>query len=101
VVAFLGNYAGGSGIFLEANNTFYRVVGTGDVLDGKTVTGLSFGANSITGDYFSFIIAYNGNESAIYTTNLLAIPEPAVTGLCGGLAALAALCLRRSIRKCG
>lgn len=88
VVAFLGDYAGGRGIFLHEGNTFYRIVGTGDTLDGRTVTGVTFGSDSLSGDEFVFEVAFSGGDVAVYGMNLAAIPEPSTYVALTGLMAL-------------
>jgi hypothetical protein len=76
-VVFLGDYTGGRGLFVQTTNTFLQVVGVGDTLDGRTVTGISFNLDSVRDDQLMFVVAFSGGATAIYQTSFATIPEPA------------------------
>lgn len=96
-LVFLGHYSGGYGVFAYDNHTFYRVAGTGDTLDGRTVAGISFNLDSLTGDELLIEASFGAGQVAVFST---AIPEPGTYALIVGVAVLAGAAWRR-IRKDG
>ena len=72
-------YPGNSGLFLWANGTAARIVGTGDLLDGKTVQVVHDpGPSALSGGGFAFLVEFSAsNGFAIY----YATPPPTVASL--------------------
>ena len=83
-IAFLGNYSGGSAIYLYDNAILSRLIGTGDLVDGHTITSLAFSQEGLAGDYLVFRAGFDGG-SGIYSTMLVsAVPEPSTYALIVG-----------------
>jgi hypothetical protein len=82
---------GQDGIFTDVTGSIQKVIAIGDVIDGRTVTGLATSDFSYTGGDIAVSVAYSGG-SAVY--RFAPVPEPA--GLLAlGLAGLAARRVRR------
>lgn len=95
-VVFLGNYTGGSGVFLSDNGVLKTVIKTGDSLFGSTVTTLLVSTESIddlTNVAFSYTLA-NGVSGVAFANE--AVPEP---GTVFGIVALAGLVAKRRLRN--
>ena len=69
-------YPGNNALYLWANGTAARIVGTGDILDGKTVQVVHDpGPGALSGAAFTFLVEFGQTKSfAIYT----ATPPPTV-----------------------
>lgn len=94
-IAFLGNYSGGSAIYLYDNDILSRLIGTGDLIDGHTITSLSFSQEGLAGDYLAFGASFSGG-SGIYSTMLVsAVPEPSTYALMAGAVVLGMTIWRR------
>jgi len=77
---------GADAIYVLRNGTRERIVGGGDVLDGKVLFGASFGRNGLSGDQLAFTAQFVDDTYAVYLVN---IPEPGSGLLLAlGLAAL-------------
>jgi hypothetical protein len=80
-LAFYGAAGTNQGIFLEVGNSLSRVVGTGDVLDGRTVASVIFGSEGLSGDKLAFGVTFSDESQAIYLADVgeltTAAPEPA------------------------
>jgi hypothetical protein len=84
-IAFLGDYSGGSALYLYDNEILSRLIGTGDLVDGHTITSLSFSQEGLAGDYLVFGASFEGG-SGIYSTMLVsAVPEPSTYALIVGV----------------
>lgn len=97
---FHGTYASGSGLFYSRAGSIGTILTTADLLDGKAVSSLGFGA--VAGDTMAFAATFTDGSSGIYTTSLTAIPEPsALAALAGGAAFGLVLWRRRSrVARC-
>lgn len=95
-IAFLGNYSGGSAIYLYDNAMLSRLIGTGDLIDGHTITSLAFNPEGLAGDYLVFRANFAGG-SGIYSTLLSAsaVPEPSTYALIAGAMVLGLAVWRR------
>jgi uncharacterized protein (TIGR03437 family) len=69
-------YPGNNGLYLWANGTATRVVGTGDLIDGKTVQAVHDpGPSALSGAGFTFLVEFAASNSfAVY----YATPPPTV-----------------------
>jgi hypothetical protein len=80
-VAFYGAAGTGQGIFLVVGEVLTRVVGTGDILDGRTVASVVFGSEGLSGDQLAFGVTFSDESQAIYLADVsaltTAVPEPA------------------------
>jgi hypothetical protein len=87
-VAYHANDAGEDAIYVVRDGVRERIVGTGDLLDGKVVNGFVFGPNALDGDQLAFTTYFTDDSFAVF---LATIPEPGTGLLLGsGLALLAA-----------
>jgi hypothetical protein len=68
-------------IYAWDNGVLTRILAVGDVIDGKTVAGYNFDANSLDGDAFAVKLGFNDGAAGIYQT---VVPEPGI-----GMAVLA------------
>ena len=59
-----------------------ELIGTGDPLDGRTVTSLSFGGHGLDGSEFTFAAGFTDGTSGIYV-GFIPVPEPSSLGLAG------------------
>jgi hypothetical protein len=85
-LAFLGSGSGGqSGIFDYHGGSLFSVVNVGDILDGKTITSLSFANGGLFEDPIAFQAVFNDGSSGIFTMD---VPEPSTLAL----SIVAALC---------
>lgn len=101
IVAFSARSASGyNGIFTApiGGGPLTKIVGTGDVLDGRTVAsfvnassplGVALGTQGVDGSMFAFSVNFTDGTQAVYT--FTPVPEPATTGLAAavGVALLA------------
>lgn len=94
-LVFVGNYSGGSGLYAYDGSGLDRLVGTGDLIDGLTVTSLVFGTEGLAGNELALRVGFSGGASGIYTTELAAVPEPAACALLAGVAVLGLVAWRR------
>jgi hypothetical protein len=95
-VAFLGQGASAQeGIYVEIDGVLHKVIDLSDMLDGKSLSGLAFGPEGMSGDSIAFLAHFTDSSDGIYTA---LIPEPSTGLLLGlGLASLAAK-RRRALR---
>jgi hypothetical protein len=86
-VAFQGTGASlQSGIYTNVTGSLTKVIATGDMLDGLTVSGLSFGLTGLSGNQVVFVANFTNMTSGVYLAT--AVPEPVgVLGLCAVAAA--------------
>jgi MYXO-CTERM domain-containing protein len=95
-VAYHAIDAGVDAIYVVRDGVSQRIIGSGDVLDGKVVNGLAIGANALSGDQLAFTAYFNLDDHQSDAIYLATIPEPGSgLQLATGLAALAALAARR------
>ncbi len=92
--AFIGSFGAGNAIYLSNGGTPTWLVGTGDMIDGNTVTSVGFGSEAISGDFLVFRADFSGG-SGLYSTQLMAIPEPSVYATLAGALALGFVMWRR------
>jgi uncharacterized protein (TIGR03437 family) len=60
-------YPGNNALYLWANGTATRIVGTGDVIDGKTVQVVhDSGPSALSGSGFAFMVEFGASAFAIY-----------------------------------
>ena len=70
-----GGYPGNNALYLWSHGTITRVVGTGDVIDGKTVQVVHDpGPSALSGGGFTFLVEFGASSFAIY----YATPPPTV-----------------------
>jgi hypothetical protein len=82
-VAFRGTTSlGTTGVYTDLTGSLQKVVATGDVLGGKTVSSVNISDFAYTGGSVAVLTAFSDGSSAVYTFQ--PVPEPA------GLLALAA-----------
>ena len=66
-------------IFLADGSEIYRIIGHGDVLDGKTVDFVNMMTDSLSGDLVALTVTFAGFQpEAVY---LVTVPEPGTGGL--------------------
>lgn len=78
LVAFCGFDANGNSALYTVNfdsSGLQRIVGVGDALGGRTVSGVSSGI-SIDGSSLGILVNFVGGSSAVYRVDLVAVPEP-------------------------
>jgi len=74
-LAFLGTGTGGqTGIYDLTAGSLVKVVAVGDVLGGKTITGLNFTRTGLSGDPVSFQATFADGSQGLFTQNV--IPPP-------------------------
>jgi len=80
-LAFYGAAGASQGIYFETGNALSRVIGTGDVLDGRTIASVAFGSHGLSGDELVFGVTFSDESQAIYLADVSAlepaVPEPA------------------------
>ena len=91
--AFLATGSDGEkGIFASLSGTLFDVINRGDVLDGRTISDLSFGKSGFfenaSGAQIAYRATFTDGTSGTYTSAVV-VPEPA----CGALFAVGALLL--------
>ncbi|MGZ4956133.1 MAG: DUF7453 family protein [Methylobacter sp.] len=74
-VAFFGASSnGGGGIYVDQedvkHNPLQKVIDTSDVLDDKTITGLSFGKEGLSRNQLAFIASFSDGSSGIYKAEI-------------------------------
>ena len=72
-IAFLGDSGGGSAIYESQAGVLTRVVGTGDVLGGRTVTSVDLGSSALDGSTLGFLADFSDNSSGVF---IFSVPEP-------------------------
>jgi hypothetical protein len=96
VVAFIGGGGNTSGIFAWSGGSLIDVISDGDLLNGKTVSSLSFSTDRpLSGNDLVFTVGFTDGSTGLY---LAEVPEPSVMGLlmCAGFAAGLARRAKRS-----
>jgi hypothetical protein len=84
-------------LYAWQDGSISRILSAGDIVDGKTVRSINFGADSLDGDHFAAVLGFTDGTSAIYQT---VIPEPAAAGLtASGLILLTLLRRGRTRRR--
>lgn len=77
-VAFRGTSTTGvNGIYTDLGGTLAKVVATGDILDGKTVSAVNIGAMGFEGSTIAVMVGFSNGTGGIYRFS--PVPEP--TGL--------------------
>ena len=77
-VAFIGNYDGGSGIYLASGGSLLPVLNTGDALFGSTVSSFLFSSSSYDNNAIAFQYSLANGRSGVAVAT---VPEPASVGL--------------------
>jgi hypothetical protein len=82
-------FSNGRAIFAEVDGALQKVIAAGDVLLGKTVTGLQFGTNGLSGNELAFEATFSDRSSGIFLADLPApaVPLPPAVGIGGAMAA--------------
>ncbi|MEZ6117748.1 MAG: hypothetical protein R3C28_14425 [Pirellulaceae bacterium] len=78
MIAFRGLDASGeAGIYTNSisEDRLAKVVATGDLLDGRYVSDLRFGVDSLESGKLAFLASFTDGSSGLYTTSA-AVPEP-------------------------
>ncbi|MCA9170983.1 MAG: hypothetical protein KDB23_25090 [Planctomycetales bacterium] len=78
MIAFRGLDASGkAGIYTNLINEdkLAKVVATGDLLDGRYVSDLRFGVDSLDSGQLAFLASFTDGSAGVYTTSV-AVPEP-------------------------
>lgn len=75
-IAFIGNFNGGSGIYLHQNGRLRRVITTGDVLEGKSISALAISENSLSGGYLAFRAIFPGRDQGIFRLTISELVDP-------------------------
>lgn len=74
-VAFLGVGTGGqTGIYGLTGSQLIKVIAVGDMISGKTVTGLNFTRGGLFGDPIAFQATFDDGSQALYTMAVVAPP---------------------------
>jgi hypothetical protein len=74
-LALIGNGSNGAGIFdLTAGDELQKVIATGQVIGGKTITGLTMGRTGLNGDPIAFQATFDDGSQAIYIIEVHALP---------------------------
>ncbi len=76
-VTFVGNFTGGKGIFTTATGRLRRLLATGDVLDGRTVSDVYMQRDVAVGNVIGFGARFSDNNSGLFLKEL---PKPFDTG---------------------
>jgi len=93
-VAFLGfGDAGQEGVYVDRGDGPEKVVALGDLLDGRTVEGVDFRSEGLSGDKLTFRADFEDGAEGIY---LVRLPESGA--LLGSIASLAAIGLWARLR---
>lgn len=85
-VVFLARNAGGDqGLYTNHGGVISKLIEVGDTLDGKIVTGLSFGHEGLDGTTAVFAVTFDDASEGIFTTDITTgtVPEPATLVLMG------------------
>ena len=94
-MAFVGedttNSLGGLYV-MDGAGVIQEIVGLGDSLDGKAVSGLGIDSNGFEGEQIAFIATFTDGSSGIY---IATIPEPSTAALVLYGAALLSFARRR------
>ena len=73
-VAFLDVDGNSRGIYVDRldvdQNSMLKIIATSDVLDGKTITGLSFGHEGLSEDKLAFVASFSDGSSGIYKAEI-------------------------------
>ena len=84
-ILFMASTNSGDALFLECgqmNNELVRVIGEGDVLDGKVIDEISMTREALFEDRIGFWVDFTDNTSALYLATKHIIPEPTSLVLC-------------------
>ncbi|TWU27618.1 PEP-CTERM sorting domain-containing protein [Bythopirellula polymerisocia] len=78
MIAFQGlDSEGQTGIYAKSisEDVLTKIVATGDTLDGRSVSGLRFGIDSLDAGVLAFAASFTDGTSGVYTTSIV-VPEP-------------------------
>jgi hypothetical protein len=88
LVAFEGlGFLSQDAIYLSQPNSLSRIIAVGDVLDGKTISGLTFSNFGLDANSLAFGVSFTDGSSAVYKAM---VPEPSALVLSLTILALAA-----------
>lgn len=73
-VVFVGHSSAGEGLYTNATGPLTRLVGQGDVFDGRTVADVEIGRQSFDGAFVTFWASFTDGRSGVY---VVPVPEPA------------------------
>lgn len=65
-----------TGLFVSLDGVIEEIIHVGDVLDGLTIDGLSFGRGGIDDNSLAFIARFTDGSTAVYRADIGSIPEP-------------------------
>jgi hypothetical protein len=76
--AFLGFDAAGPGIYTNATGSLTKVIGRGDMLDGRMVQDVAFSAGSLSGNNLDFRASFKDGAEGVFDARFApaAVPEP-------------------------
>jgi hypothetical protein len=81
-----------STILCDYRGVLERIIGTGDVLFGETITGVEFGPNALSGNRIVFVAGFTNGNRGVY---LATLPEPALVP-CGAIGLMLCVCRCRA-----
>jgi hypothetical protein len=83
-VAFFGGNLTNGGLYIRYNGELLRIFGSGDLLDGKAVSSLTYGREGLSGNQIAFRAQFTDGSEGIYVATFrsaAAVPEPTMITL--------------------
>jgi hypothetical protein len=65
-----------NGLFVSLDGVIEEIIHRGDLLDGLTVDGLTFGVGGVDGNSLAFLAQFTDGSSAVYRADIGSVPEP-------------------------
>ncbi len=75
-VAFVGDFSGGSGIYLTQGGRLRPVITTNDTLEGKDIVALVISENAMAGGYLAFRAIFAGGAQGIFRLTISELVDP-------------------------
>jgi len=77
-IAFVGDFNGGSGIYLLQDGRLRPVITTNDTLKGKDIIALAITENSLAGGYLAFRAIFAGGAQGIFRLTISELVDPPI-----------------------